>query len=261
MVTLGNPKNNQRFNISLNYRIIVFILLAVIAGMLVIWKPWANQNTSDSRTITVTGEALLKAEPDEFVFYPRYEFINADKSAAMEAATKKADEVIAKLKELGVPDNKLKSSVDGYGGMGYAMKPNGEQYTYTAQVTVTLSDRSQVQKIQDFLLTTSPQGAVSPTASFSQAKRKELEAKARNDATKDARTKADQSAKNLGFKITKVKSVKDGAGFNGGVITLDTAEGTEGSFSTRSAQPTAGLSVQPGEQEIPYSVEVVFYFN
>lgn len=255
-------KPKQKFSFSVDYRIVVLILLAIIAGMLAAWKPWAKNNLDDSRTITVTGEALIKAEPDEFVFYPRYEFISNDKGKAADQATNKAEEVIAKLKELGVPDNKLKSNVDGFGGVGFGRDTNGEQYTYSATITITLSDRTLVQKIQDYLLTTTPQGAITPQASFSQAKRNELESKGRDEATKDARKKADQSAKNLGFKITKVKSVKDALGFDGGVITLDSAAGTR-SLSAEAGHATAagGLSIQPGEQEVPYNVEVTYYFN
>ncbi len=261
MVQVGSSKNSQRFSISLDYRIIVLVLLAVIAGMLLIWKPWQNQATNDSRTITVTGEALIKAEPDEFVFYPRYEFVGSDKGATAEKATKKADEVIAKLKELGVPDNKLKSNVDGYGGTGFGIKGADEQYTYAAQITVTLSDRSKVQKIQDYLVTTTPTGTITPQASFSQAKRKDLEAKGRDEATKDARKKAEQSAKNLGFRITKVKSVKDSPSYGGPIMLDSTTKSTAGPNEGSSGMTTTSLSVQPGEQEIPYTVEVVYYFD
>ncbi len=54
------------------------------------------------------------------------------------------------------------------------------------------------------MVTTAPTGQVSPRPNFSDAKRKELESKARDEATKDARAKADQSARNLGFKVGKI---------------------------------------------------------
>ena len=104
-------------------------------------------------------------------------------------------------------------------------------------------------------MTTLPTGAVSPQASFSDAKRKELESKAREMATKEARAKAEQSAKNLGFSVGAVKSVNDGVGF-GDVYPL-AAE----SSARDIAAPTSKLTVQPGENELTYQVTVVYFIR
>jgi uncharacterized protein YggE len=109
------------------------------------------------------------------------------------------------------------------------------------------------QKVQDYLLTTSPSGTISPYSAFSTEKRKELESQARDEATIDAREKAEQSAENLGFKLGKVKSIEDQSGF-GGVIPLDTP-------ATMEDSARSSLSVQPGENEITYTVRVVYYLD
>lgn len=258
----SNPsESNKRISLTFDYRIIVFILLAIIAGMLFLWKPWGPGSAdSNARTIDVTGTATVRAEPDEYVFSPNYQFRNADKDKALAELTKKSADIVAKLKELGVKDTSIKTNSSGNGDYyPYYFDPISKLATYSLQLTVTINDRDMSQKIQDYLVTTTPQGSVSPQANFSDAKRKELEAKARDDATKEARTKADQSAKNLGFKIGKVKAVSDGVGFGDvystrGAIALDSATET-------SAPAPPKLGIQPGENELNYSVTVTYYLR
>lgn len=250
IVTPNTP--TKRLQLSIDYRAIILVLLAVIAGMLIIWKPW-NQTTDNSdRTIKVTGETTVKAEPDEFVFYPSYQFKNADKTAALADVTKKSDEITTKLKQLGVADNQIKTNTNGYENYSY-FRNDDNTFTYSFQLTVTVNAKDLAQKVQDYLVTTTPSASVSPQANFSEAKRKQLESTARDQATKDARAKADQSAKNLGFKVGKVKSVEDGTGFDR-IYPLN-GEATD---TTKLASPTQ-LTIQPGQNDITYSVTVTYF--
>lgn len=244
------PKN--RLNLNLNLKVVVIILLAVIVAMLAIWRPWSEASASD-RTVEVTGQATVKAQPDEYVFYPTYQFKNASKDAALAELSKKSDALIAELKKLGVTDKDIKSNSSDYASGVYFPEKDDSSTTYTLMLTITVATRELAQQVQDYLVTTTPSGAVSPQATFSEAKRKELENKARDEATKDARTKADQSAKNLGFKISRVKSVTDGAGF-GEIMPLRGAAASDTAVSTQ-------LSVQPGENELSYSVSVVYFIK
>ncbi len=88
MPLLKNFKKPAKFTIALDVRVLCIVLLVVIVGMLAAWKPW--QRTNSGRTVYVVGEAKLQAEPDEFVFYPNYQFENADQSAALAELGKKA---------------------------------------------------------------------------------------------------------------------------------------------------------------------------
>jgi uncharacterized protein YggE len=247
------PAKN-RVNVSLDLRIVVAVLLVTILAMLFMWKPWTTTGVSD-RTVEVTGEATVKAEPDEFVFYPTYQYKSTDKDAALAEATKKHDEVIKKLKELGVADNKIKSDTSGFDREIYMSAPDRVDSTsYSSTITITVDSREMAQKVQDYLVTTTPTGSVSPQATFSDAKRKELESKARDEATKDARAKAEQSGKNLGFKVGKVKTVTDGSGFSGIEPAMGRTLIAEDSMSS-----DMKLSIQPGENELSYTVTVVYY--
>lgn len=250
MATTNDPTSKNKITLSFNPKVIIVLLLAVIIAMLALWQPWTS--TNNDQIVTVNGETTISAVPDEFVFYPTYEFKNADKAEALAALTAKSDDVVGKLKELGVADSKIKTNSSGY---DYPMYPEttSRDTTYSLQLTVEVSDKDLAQKVQDYLLSTTPTGAVSPQASFSDDRRRELESEARDEATKDARAKAEQMAANLGFKLGKVKSVTDGSGF--GIIPY----GPEMVVSSDSGK--SSLSVQPGENEFTFTVNVTYYLR
>lgn len=248
-------ESRQKLQLSFDYRWVALALLAVIVAMLLIWRPWSAAKTSD-RTIDVTGTATVSARPDEFVFYPAYEFSSADKAAALEQMTAKSDEVVVGLKNLGVEDKHIKTNADSW-SYPTALRAEGgnDETTYTLRLTVTTNSEELTQKVQDYLVSTGPTGTIAPQATFSEAKRKELEAQARDAATKDARSKAEQSAKNLGFKLADIKAVNDGSGF-GVYPAYDTAMAMEVRSSANYS-----LSVQPGENDLTYSVTVTYYIR
>lgn len=261
-----NGKGKHKLNMSLDLRVVVILLLVVIAGMLFVWKPWSEAATSaaDSRTIKVTGEASLKAEPDEYVFSPMYTVQNStsDQAAALEELSKKSQTIVDGLKALGIKDSQIKTNADGYNrGELLPINPTDPAApkptaTYSLRLTITVTEREQAQKVQNYLNTTTPTGPVTPYANFSATKRKQLEDQARDAATKDARRKADQSANNLGFELGKVKSVSDGSGF--GAIPF-AERGIASDTAVTTVPAPAELSVQPGENELSYSVSVEYF--
>lgn len=258
------PQNKKSFSLTLDYRVVIGVLLAIIVAMLLLWRPWEFRASADARTVTASGEAKLTATPDEYVFNPNYEFKGEDKESILKELSTKSNEIVKNLKELGVADNKIKTNTDGYDVPTYGYEgterdsiapraPEDTIPTYTLRMTVTVNDKELAQKVQDYLLTTTPTGAVSPQATFSENKRKELESKARDTATKEARAKAEQSAKNLGFDVGPVKSVNDGAGFGDVYPAV-------GAFDARESTASK-LTLQPGENDLVYSVTVVYYIR
>lgn len=239
------------------WKLVSLLLVISLVISIVLWKPWQANVKAGERTVSVAGSATITAAPDEFVFSPSYTFTNADKQAALAEMTQKSNDIVAKLKGLGVPSNKIKVDSSGFNNV-YSIEPNGDS-TYNLNLTVTLSTQALAQKVQDYLITTGPSGAVSPQANFSTAKQKQLEGQARDKAEQDARAKADQSAKNLGFSVGKVKSVDD-SGFAsfGGCGARGLCQGANLS-ATDAATPS--LAVQPGENDLPYSVTVTYYIH
>lgn len=247
-------------SLSFNLKYICVALLVIIVAMLALWRPWQVPATDSSRVVKVTGETKVTAKPDEFVFYPSYQFKNASKDMALAELTKKSDEVVKKLKELGVEDSKIKTNSNGWEGYQYFYDDTAKQATYMLTLTVTVGNKELAQKVQDYLVTTAPTGSVSPQAGFSDATRKKLEDKARDEATKDARAKAEQSAKNLGYKIGKVKSVDD----NGGLGDIGGCRGTictGAALSVAEDKAAPSLGVQAGENDLTYSVTVEYYIR
>ena len=249
--------NKESINISLNsiYKILTTILFLTIVGMLLVWQPWKSALNQD-RSISVSGEATVKAVPDQYVFNPIYEFKNEDKAKALAEQTDKNNQIIAKLKELGIKDADIKNNASGYSN-SYSVEPaSPERTTYNLSLTITVSDKDLAQKVQDYLITTNPQGQVTPQAGFSESKRKELENQARDEATKDARSKAEQIAKNTGAKLGKVQSIQDGGGFGQPIPAL-----YEDSVARSSSATKQSIQIQPGENELNYAVSVSYYLK
>lgn len=256
MPSLKNFKKPAKFTFTVDGRLVCIVLLVIIIVMLGLWRPW--QRTNSGRTVYVVGEAKLEAEPDEFVFYPTYEFENVDQAATLTDLGKKSGEIVAKLKDLGVPENKIKTDTNGNSFKGFYPGENDNNPTYMLTMTITVQSRETAQKVSDYLLSTAPLGSVSPQPGFSDAKRKELQTKARDEAVKDARNKAEQNARNTGTRLDKVKEVSDGEGFNndmpipyGGVASSREALAVDSASSY--------LSVLPGETELRYTVHVTYF--
>lgn len=244
---------NQKVSLALDLRFVVAALVIAIITMLLMWRPWSS---IDDRTIEVSGETTVKAVPDEFIFYPSYQFKNADKTIALADLAKKSDQIVAKLKELGVPEANIKTNTTtSYGTSFIPEERLNQEEGYSLQLTVTVTAQELAQKVQDYLVTTTPTGSVSPQPAFSDAKQKELESTARDLATKDAKQKADQTASNLGFKLGKVKTIRDGLGF--GAVEPYPARLQIDQQTTSSES----LGLHPGENELSYSVTVTYFIR
>lgn len=246
---MAENDGSKKLALKLDYRVISVVLFIAIVGMLAVWRPWSGTSSSQ-RKIQVTGQATIKAEPDEFIFSPSYTSKNPDKMKAAEELGVKATEITKKIKEFGVTDKDIKSSTGLY-PMYYPEKI-GDAATATLSMTITVTKKDIVQKVQDYLVSTSPSGQISPYATFSESKQKELQTQGREKAIEDAKKQVEQTAKNLDVKIGKVLEVSDGSGFSVRPM-IDGAVS-----STAVPDKAVSLPVQPGESEYPFSVTVTF---
>lgn len=231
--------------LTIDLRIIIGILLVVIGGMFAVWKPW--QGTT-ARTVDISGTGSIKAEPNTYVFSPMYQKKGSDRAAIQAELITQVNGVIARLKELGVAESDItlaSSTYDNYYNDGTAEVTSNN-------LTISVENKELVQKVQDYLATTSPQGQISPYANFTTEKRKALEAEARLAALKDARSQAESTAKELGLKIGKV--IKVGDQQSGGVYPLAYGE----KMMPIDASASSGVPVLSGKQEISYTVAVTY---
>lgn len=268
------PVSKKSFKFPQGLKLICLILAIIVVGMgisiLFFWKPWQPNIKASDRVVTVTGEATLTATPDEYVFTPAYTFSDANQQTALSQVTSTSDQIVAKLKALGVKSSAIQTNANGYSSGNYVpVFQNNKQTTYQLNLTITIDDATLAQKVQDYLVTTSPTGDVTPSVNFSTATQKSLENKARNQAEIDARSKADQSAKNLGFKVANVKTVIDGGLNSGGMFDPCGSYGgsiTGGACSGSNLDVTSGnsaqsLTLQPGQNQLYYSVQVEYYIH
>lgn len=233
-----------------------FVALAVLlVAMIIIWQPWVPKIAGAGRSISVTGTATITAAPDQYVFSPSYDFTSSTKQTALANLSTKSDQIVGKLKALGVANKDIKTNASGYTDYGYYQPVYDGNNTYTLSLTVTVTDQKLAQKVQDYLVTTSPTGEVTPNVSFSTAKQRELQNQARTKAEADARSQADQSAANLGFSVGAVKSVTDNNSNNFPIFYNGVASAA-GDMATPKS-----LSLQPGQNDLSYSVTVVYFIQ
>lgn len=235
--------------LKIDFRIISVVLLLVIAGMVAGWRPWVG---SSEQTITTVGEAKVKAAPNQFVFSPSYQKEGSSSAEAITEVSKIGNEVVTKLRELGVEEKSIKTSVSAnpsYDRFGQ----QSDRYAGYFSVTAIVYDKDQAQKVLDYLVTTSPVYSVSPQNTFTDERRTELETEARAKAVADAKQKAQQTATELEVKVGRVVSVSEPQ-WRGPILPY-ASDGKAVSIAEDQASSPILLT---GEEEITYSISVVF---
>ncbi|MEX2012553.1 MAG: SIMPL domain-containing protein [Patescibacteria group bacterium] len=241
--------------IKFDYKFISAALLVIILIMLVIWQPW---NVVTGRTVVVSGQATVKAVPDEFTFYPAYQAKNKNSTDAISAVSKKGNAVVKKLVALGIPENKITTNVSS--GDYYGIKAEGssgsDEIIATFSITAITNDKKIAQESLDYLVTTDPIYGVSPQSNFATATRRNLESDARRLALADAKSRAEQTAQELGIKVGRVVEVSEPNW--GGVIPLGVGEDSVAPGSSRDLAETTSPKLLTGEQEVTYQISVTY---
>lgn len=227
-------------------RILIAILLLVIVLLVVIWRPWIV-STDNNRTISVTGTGSVSSAPDEFQFYPTYQDSGTDKQKTLTAVNTKVTTVMNELEKLGVSKDDITLSENVFN----AYWVDNQNNTVSVSLYVVVKDKDLAQKVQDYLLTTTPYGQMTPQPTFSKDKYKTLSADARNEALKDAKTKAESSASELGSKVGKVITVSDESDM--GVVPMYSVAESSDSSTVKTTLP-----ISPGKQEVTSTVKVVY---
>lgn len=240
--------------IKLDLKLLVIALVVMILVMFGLWRPWEKTKT---RTIEVTGQAELTAEPDEFTFNATYQKTASERKTAIAAVSTLGNDVVTKLKELGVEEKKITTNVST--GVGYyepgmpisedTLRKDNSSLTAIFTLTAIVNDKTLAQKVTDYIATTPVQYTVTPQYGFSNKTRKELEAKARRLALSDGKKKALETADTLGVELGKVQKVSE-VQWGGGIIPL---EGKVGS-----ADAVTSPIILPGEQEVSFSITITY---
>jgi len=231
-------------------KVIQFALLVAILSLLVWSAPWNSNNNSSERTITVTGETTIKAVPDEFTFSPYFQESGMDKDVIKTSLTKKTNATVEKLTELGVKKDNITLDASSYDNWYYRANEEG---TLTINLKIVVSDKGIAQKVQNYLLTLDVKGQISPRASFSKAKQKTLDAQAVEEASNDAKSKAETQANLFNAKLGKALTINQGSDS----IFFGLREVVAQPLALKDS-PTATLPVLPGRNEYNQKVTVVY---
>lgn len=247
---------------SANMRILVIVLASILGATLLAWRPWTD---ASKQTITVTGEATVKAVPDEFTFTPQYQKTATSAQEAIASVSAVGNASVAKMKSLGAKDSEITTNVttsksyepvplSSEGGPGGIPTPIGsvsKDIVATYTITATLHDKAVAQKALDYLATTPVLYAVTPQSTFSADTKKKLQAQARTEGVQDAHSKAVDIAKGLGSHLGSVVSVTEPTG---GIGIMPLSKASISSSTDANTTPV----LETGMQDVTYSVTVVY---
>ncbi len=202
--------------------------------------------------ISVNGEGLVKAKPDVAQTNIAVDVTNVDPIAAQRDAASRMDKVIAKLKEMGVAADDIKTNQ-------YSMTP---QYNYNQNkemptligyrvvnsVGVTIKQLDKVGQILDAVTAagaTSLQGVA-----FTIADPTPLQSQARAAAVKQARARAEELAKAAGVSLGRATSISE------------STQGATPQFAPAVARSAAigvvDTPIASGELEVRVNVQVTY---
>lgn len=244
--------SNIKVSFKIDTKIAAIVLLITNLITLMFWKPW--QGSAELSSLSSKGEATLKVEPDQFEFYVNYNEDADDTEKALEKITSKSQSVIEGLKSLGLKDEQIETNLSTYDDLYYIEKSD-DKTVGNLSITITIDDKDLAQKVQDYLITTSPDGSVSPYPSLSQEKQKQLTDEARSAAIDNARKNAEQTAEKLGVKIDKVTSYSEEEDSFGIPYALD-ARSEASSDSLSISAPS--IDIMSGLEEFTYRVNVIY---
>jgi uncharacterized protein YggE len=236
---------------------------ALLAGCSAAQTPVAGAQTQDPTGITVVGEGRVMAAPDVAYISLGVETTGATAKEAMDANAQRMNEVVAKIKSLGVQDREIQTSginlfpvydqkrVDMPTPMQVPTAPDAAPriigYRAGNSVRVAIYDLARAPEVLDGVVSV---GANSVSGlQFGIKDDSKLRQQALSDAAKQTRDKAQVIADALGVRIVSIASVREE--FYGGPMPVEQARAA--------AMDAAGSTpVSPGELTVMARVTVTY---
>jgi uncharacterized protein YggE len=226
------------------------VVIAVLVGVSMLL------NNGEKQTISTTGNAQIKVDPDEAVVYLLVDTRAVTAEAAKDKNAVISDKVLTELIKLGIDRKDIQTE-------NYNIYPeynwsSGYQdligYVASNTFKVGTTDFGKVGTIIDASVNA---GALVNYINFelSNAKSNEYKTKALADASKDATSKADAIAAGLGMKVGKLVSVS-ASDYNYMPYPIYRM----GSAGAESVKDVA-TNIQPQQLEVAASVTAVFALN
>ena len=232
----------------------LLITLIIVVGALILGYGLMDKfpSTGD-KTITSQGISTIKSMPDEASVYINIETLDS----SSDLSKTKNDEISKKVNDalkLLLVDKVETSQYNIYEDFDYSQgERKSRGFKTTNILKVTVNDFSKIGKVIDSSVSAGATGISSINFELSQARQNELKKQALEQASNDARLKAESIASGLNAKITDIVSVST-SDFNYRPYPLYAmAEGAPLKSST-----DIGTSISPQELEVTANVNVVF---
>jgi uncharacterized protein YggE len=223
----------------------------LLAGLILFTMTAHASEPPMPRTVTTTGQAVLRTVPDEATINLGAEVRDAELAVARDRAGAIVEDFLKATRDLGIPANEVAT-------LGARVQPDyewnretGERrlrgYVVTRDMSVRLTDLERLGPLIE-AATAAGVNQIQP-ASLTSSRRDQLERQALADAVRDARLRAEAAAGALEADL-------------GDVRTIDAAPPRIQPVARRAemlaADSGGGGGWQPGEIEIPANVTVTF---
>ena len=232
----------------------LLITLIIVIGALILGYGLMDKFPStNEKTLTSQGTSLIKSMPDEASVYINIETLDS----SSDLSKTKNDEISKKVNDalkLLLVDKVETSQYNIYEDFDYSQgERKSRGFKTTNILKVTVNDFSKIGKVIDSSVSAGATGISSVNFELSQARQNELKKQALEQASNDARLKAESIASGLNSKVTDIVSVST-SDFNYRPYPLYVmAEGAPLKSST-----DIGTSISPQELEVTANVNVVF---
>ena len=222
----------------------LFFVLALIAALPVI----AQQN-SERSVVNVTGEGIVKVEPDEVLIKSRIEHEGNSAAEVKRQNDEVVNKVIKYLKAQGIDDKNINTE---YVNLNKRYDYNDKTYSYVANqaISIRLENLKDYEKIMKGLLENGLNRI--DGIQFKSSEMEKYEKEARKLAVLDAQSRAKELAQPLGQDIGKAVSISE-MDYNSFQPVYRMDEAVE-----MSAAKDGQQTIAPGELEIKIKVNVGF---
>lgn len=228
-------------------------LISVLILVIVIYfMPWSRVNwgkiqMQPSATITVTGQAQKEERNEVANFSAGVTVQKEDKDEAVNEVNQKVSNIIAAVKEFGVPEKNIQTQNISINER--RPEPNDQSqdrgWMVSNTINITLEDGERASELTDLLAESAATNVYGPRFSLSKETRNQADLMAA--AVEDAKEKAETAAEASGQKLGKIISINEGAG-SGPIMP----------YARGLGMAESGAPVEPGTSTIGQSVTVIF---
>ena len=222
----------------------LFVIIAIMASV-----PLFSQDNSNKSIVNVTGEGVVKVEPDEVLIKSRIEHEGSSAAEVKKQNDEVVDKVIKYLKSQNIAEKNIKTE---YVNLNKRYDYNDKTYSYVANqaISIRLENLTDYEKIMKGLLENGLNRI--DGIQFKSSEMEKYEKEARKLAVLDAQNRARELAQPLRQDIGKAVTISE-MDYNSFQPVYRMDEAVEMSAAKGSQQ-----TIAPGELEIKIKVNVGF---